>query len=614
MAPGIVRRFPHLVLSAALFALPHPATADNWVEVKSPNFWVVSDAGDKRAREVAREFEEIRVVFRTAFTELTDDPRIPILVVAAKNEKSFRELLPQYWEREGPKPAGVFFKGVDKHFVAMRLDAKREQRYRTIYHEYFHLLLNLNVRRLPVWLNEGLAEFWEQTDIRKNRVVMGTPNNNHLRYLTRVSMMPLQTLLSMQSNPHASDPDRVGVFYAQAWALTHMLMVGDETGTRRDGLGRYITLMNDGADPVSAFERVFGDIFELDTNLRRYVTLPRMNGLRMDVEIRVDDKSFARTELTEARALAVRGNFLTSGARPELGLPLLEKALALEPASTIALESMGFYHFNKGNRSEAAEWFARAAEADSTSYLSHYYRARLAESRGAQGVEELREALRQTIELNPDFAAAHADLGRHYASSGIRLDVAYGLARNAVELEPDNAWYWINMGRILLEMEKLDEARTASEEAASVARTEQSRRMVDQFVDAIAHRTSASDVATATSPTRNLDYLTGTGATLRKGDASVEGSFEELRCIGGSSFEFIVTSKETTYILYTNEPGSIQLVVNGESVTKDLNCGPQGVPVRAIYTPDEATDASEIGKVRGEVRRIEFIEAAPRAQ
>ncbi len=293
---------------------------EEWVEVRSPNFRIIANTGAKRAREVAGELERIRLVFRTALVNMPQDPGLPIVAFAVRDEKSLRELLPEYWEREGAKPAGVFLRGLDKHFVVVRIDARSEDRYRLVYHEYFHLLLSLNTRRLPVWLNEGLAEFWEQTVVRGSRVNMGTPNPNHIDLLDRQQMLPLHDLLSMERNPHESDPDRVGIFYAQAWALTHLLLLGDTKGGSATFLGKYVAMVEEGADPQQAFVTVFGAVDDMAKKLERYVRQTRMSDLRMEAPEKVDDDSFAETELSESAAAAARGNFLVSGTRPEAAL------------------------------------------------------------------------------------------------------------------------------------------------------------------------------------------------------------------------------------------------------------------------------------------------------
>ena len=108
-------------------ARPGAATPkeETWILVESPHFTVASNAGEKWARPVAAEFERIRAVFLSALANAEEDPYQPIIILAVKGEKSYLELLPEYWETEGPRPAGVFLQGADKHFMALRLDGRR---------------------------------------------------------------------------------------------------------------------------------------------------------------------------------------------------------------------------------------------------------------------------------------------------------------------------------------------------------------------------------------------------------------------------------------------------------------------------------------------------------
>jgi len=92
-----------------------------WVEVRSSHFTVISNAGEKQARKVADEFEQIREVFQNAFPRLRVDLGKPVIIFAVKNEDSQKSLLPAFWEVAGrTHPAGVYQPGEEKHFVVVR--------------------------------------------------------------------------------------------------------------------------------------------------------------------------------------------------------------------------------------------------------------------------------------------------------------------------------------------------------------------------------------------------------------------------------------------------------------------------------------------------------------
>src|SRR5215469_17604263 len=76
------------------------------------------------------------------------------------------------------------------------LDAIAPDAYHVIYHEYVHMVLQNNFRWLPLWLNEGLAEFYGNTRFEQSKIYVGAPSSNY-RYLQDKSLMPIDTLLAV---------------------------------------------------------------------------------------------------------------------------------------------------------------------------------------------------------------------------------------------------------------------------------------------------------------------------------------------------------------------------------------------------------------------------------
>lgn len=72
----------------------------------------------------------------------------------------------------------------------------------------------------------------------------------------------------------------------------------------------------------------------------------------------------------------------------------------------------------------------------------------------------------------------------------------------------------------------------------------------------------------------------------------------------GPSFDFVVISEGRTFFFHPDQPGSIQLLENGESVSRDMNCGAQDARVAVVYTPS-GTETE--GELRGELRVLEFL-------
>src|SRR5580704_6128075 len=122
------------VLDEAAAAAPH----GKWVEARSPNFIVVSNAGEGQARKVAVQFERIRALFRDSLPYAKQSSSPVITILAVKDEDSLRELLPEYWTKGHAHPGGIFINRYDQLQIAVNLSAQYENAYEAVYHEYYH--------------------------------------------------------------------------------------------------------------------------------------------------------------------------------------------------------------------------------------------------------------------------------------------------------------------------------------------------------------------------------------------------------------------------------------------------------------------------------------------
>jgi tetratricopeptide (TPR) repeat protein len=449
-----VRTWTLTRIVVALLALaPSVAAAqpDRWLELRSPHFVVVSNAGEEKARSVARELERAREVFRGILDTARSDARRPVVVLAVRNEDGLGELLPQFLERKGPRPAAAYWMGPHEHHLALRADVSADERARRVFHEYVHLLTHLNVPDPPAWLDEGLSELWGTVVVEGGTVEVGRPAPDHLKTLrARRAWIPLDELLAMDA-PDARDSKRVSMFYAQSWALTHCLVLGaclDRTGGAAASLElappAYVDELREGTGPIDAARLAFGDLAALEETLSEYVRAGRFRALRIVAHPQdgEDDPAEAGRDdaraLTPAEALVIRAGFLMDGERPAAALPLLTEALRLEPGDPAVLEMMGRYHFQRNEPTEAVRWFDRAIESERVGYIAHYYRAILARTLPGEVSEE--DHLRRAVTLNDAFAPAYARLAGVLARDD-RPAEAVEAARRAVELEPENAAY-----------------------------------------------------------------------------------------------------------------------------------------------------------------------------
>ncbi len=458
--------------------------ADGWTEVSSPHFVVATNSSDKQARRVADQFERMRSVFHKLFPEVRIDPDSPIIVLAIKDEKEFRALEPEAYLAKGQlKLGGLFVRAADKNYVLMRLDAEGEHPYSVVYHEYTHLLLS-KAEWFPLWLNEGLAEFYENTDIHEKDVSLGQPNAADIRLLRANKLLPLATLFAVDTNsPYYHEENKGSIFYAESWALTHYIRVKDyQEKTNR--LSEYADLVAQKVDPAAAATTAFGNLKSLESDLNQYIQQGRFSYFTMKTSTEIDDSTFKTQPLTGPQADALRADFLAHDQRAKDSRVLLDRVLQEDPNNVLAHETMGFLAFHEGHVDEAKKWYAQAIQLDSKSYLAHYYFASIA-MQGAMNPPEEKQAeasLRRAIELNPSFAPAYDRLAIFLAIRHRNLDEAHMMGLKAVSLEPSNVGYRVNVANVLMTMERPQDAITVLRNAAKLANKPQEVQWVESGI------------------------------------------------------------------------------------------------------------------------------------
>lgn len=440
-------RIPVLIATLAfLFVSAHPDAAEEpWVKVQTPHFLVLSNGSLKDARDVATNFEQIHAVFALVFPKLRTDASAETVVLAVRDERTLVELLPAE-KKFAQNIGGQFFKGWEKDYVLVRLDLKDESR-ETVYHEYIHKLLHLNFTRLPVWLDEGLAEFFGNTEVRKNQALIGLPSPR-VALLQSRTPIPLQTLLSVR--PNFSDASEAGMFYAEAWGLTHFLMVGQGM-SGIDRMSSYLTSLQKGADPQKAFEEAFGDPKQVEKQFYQYVNHISLPDLIMKSPPKVDAEAFQSAPMTAAETNGRLAGVHMRFGEPDTAAKQLSAALSADPQSALAHENMAFLDFQQGRDEDAENEFDKAVTLDPNSFLAAYYQAMLAYhgKTDADSLGKLDAAMQHVLQLNPSFAPAVVVRSQILVRQK-KLQTAFDTAAQAQKLEPDRAGYLTNMAVILV--------------------------------------------------------------------------------------------------------------------------------------------------------------------
>jgi tetratricopeptide (TPR) repeat protein len=479
-------------VAGLMLCVAAPAATDpneGWIEVRSAHFVVASNAGEKDARRIADQFEQIRGLFHAAFGNLRVDPAQPVIILAAKNENTMKLLLPEDWEVKGHvHPAGLYQQGEDKHYVILRLDSGGDNPFHALYHEYTHALLHLNFAALPLWLDEGLAEFYGNSKLGEEESRAGKIDESHLYILSQKKLLPIETLLNVeQGSPYYNEADQASVFYAEAWAVVHYLML-DPEAQREELLKKFIAALDKGATQTEAARETFGDLKRFGQVIESYSRQTKFRiGLFKNGQ-QAADTTYPVRSLRTAEVLALRGDSASHRNMLEQARPLLEQALQAEPNLAAAHEALGYYLYRKEKDSSADKEMLRAMELGSTSFAPPYYHGMFLLRGGLGTPETLRQAVHSFEKAslnNPRFAPAFEGLAQAYSASPETQEKALEAGIRAVWLDPTTREYVVNLVHLLLNSDRDAEARQLAQRLMGQAISAEDAQVARALLDSV---------------------------------------------------------------------------------------------------------------------------------
>jgi uncharacterized protein DUF1570 len=606
-----VKTFATVLIALAVAA---PASAA-WRRVDSPNFIIVGDVSVRTLRDTAEKFEAFREVLRRVMPAVTSSSPVPTVVIIFPTDEAFTPFKPTYQGK--PKAvAGYAAPGTDVSFIAMVNTADSD---RVIFHEYTHMVIANAVARAPVWLNEGLAEFYSTFALTSGgkRAQIGRPIDTHLQLLGGSVRVPLVDLLKADERSALYNEDNhLSDFYAESWALTHMLLMSQPP--RVNELSAYLQQVNNGVDEKRAWEQTLGTS-KTENDLRRYMTRPTMMTGVVDFSEKVAQVAIQEIPLSPADAVSFQAALLTH-LNADVAATLLQSALTREPADALASIAMAQIELTRRDVLAAtrrimalgtmSDWFAEYSAG------SLLLRMAALEPRtdGTQqvvtrAVQLLDDVQRRRSEL-PNVLAwlARAELlGDAQPSTAAHEKIA-----RARTLAPGRVDYALTQAELFATARDFTRARAAigplmtplySENIRSAA-----RRLMAGLVDLQKELERPATPSTSVSPTNSsrsiaVPDLNADRATpppdnsstkfkpayrvLQTGEQRLEGALERIDCAAGKPAVFRVrTSSDVVELEATM--GEVQFITFRDDLTGGVSCGPR-VPMRVYATWKEGT-------------------------
>lgn len=257
--------------------LPAAETPHPWVVVRAAELEVYSNASERIAANVAEDLLLMREVLGKV-GKMDTSSRVPTRVFVFRDTKTFAPVARALFGSEMHK-SGVFAWRGDLRIIA--IDGSTLGARQIAYHELVHQYANATWPELPVWFNEGIAEFYSNFAVSARTVHVGRPNIRHIRWIRRTGLIPMREFLlaDEHSRWYTSTLDQQR-FYAQSWLLVHYLML-----MREGDLPRFLAELQKKQPIDEAWVRVFRMTYgEMGRILINYARRPVLNPLTYPIE------------------------------------------------------------------------------------------------------------------------------------------------------------------------------------------------------------------------------------------------------------------------------------------------------------------------------------------
>src|SRR4051812_46179242 len=159
-----MRRLSFCACLVLVLLLPRSVAAEpKWIRVDTPNFIIIGAVGEGRLRSVGMQFEGFREALTLLFSSKATTTAVPTVVVVFPDDKTFDPFKPVY---QGKKVdiGGLFVPRQDINYILIGPERSSDS-LRSVFHEYAHLVVSNVAPNLPVWLNEGLAEYYSTFEL-----------------------------------------------------------------------------------------------------------------------------------------------------------------------------------------------------------------------------------------------------------------------------------------------------------------------------------------------------------------------------------------------------------------------------------------------------------------
>ena len=424
----------------------------------------------------------------------------------------------------------------------------------------------------------------------------------------------------------------MGPFYAQSWALTHMLLADSNYYKQSP---KFLELMLGGADSAKAITGAYGrTLAQITKDLEAYIRTGQFILRLFDYKDPKARKDLETREATPFEAALVTANMQAISLRSQAEARAAFSKLEQENEAHLELqESIAAFEYRHGHRDDAMAHYARASALGSTNWQLYRDYGFL-----TTDMDLRTELFGKALNLNPndlDLRIRYSDgllrAGKHFQALAALVPVR--------KVDPKQAFMFFQLSaRANAAAQQMDEARRAAGRAVEFASTPVEKDYATRLAKSLAtpsSRPTSTQVSANTLDVADIAGvvdLDGSGSgrprLVRRNDGTTADinalSLEEIRAINNESlvngaktvtaarFQALDCSGAQPIMIFAGEGGALRLSMKDPSTillrgtgaaTVSLSCGDQNDRrVRVGYNPE----ADPKTRTAGDVRFLEF--------
>lgn len=221
------------VILACILLLPREGVCQRWVTQERMGKLEIFGEVQLNADVIQQQLESVRTELKSRLQVGGDNATVQVVVFSSRD--SYRRYVGQQIP-EAVNRRAIFYKNDELYqiYTFRHADLLTDLR-----HEYTHALLHQSLPFVPLWIDEGLAEYFEELPAARS----GSGRLRAMRWKCRTGWKP--GLADLERIPDAASMDSDD--YRNSWAWIHFLLHDSEAS--RAQLASYLAAISAGEAP-----------------------------------------------------------------------------------------------------------------------------------------------------------------------------------------------------------------------------------------------------------------------------------------------------------------------------------------------------------------------------